>query len=621
MNRFFTKILFFLLSFFILGFNVFASNEEVEDIFNDITSDYKYLNELQSLYDKWMIKPDANWNFNPKTLLTREEFVWISMHTICEECISPNTPDYLIEKYRWQKPFYDVLEDWNDYFYCIALAKDKGYVKWYDIGYTCEDSTNNSTQSPFCSYNNITLEEAIAVLLRNSWIFTIEDNEETMSKISAWIINTDISNDVWVRNTDWSIYTFYWYLSKALEYKLVDYDIYWNKKEYYLLEKDNEWNINPKKNITKEEFLRLAYITTKANSCSLRSLNTSNDLDNNFEIDTQISIYDTTCKTSTSDFLNTNGSRGPYCFKADTSNEGEDTTYRWTFINKNTWTTLESYWEELNNVNFPEDWNWQINLEVNNNAWNWNSQSNINIWNLEGINMIIETQPDSSWDWMRIPFTPIVSWWEWEYTYAWDFWDWQTSNEESPIHDFSQEWNYEVNLTVTDENWNEVNSSITVSTSSIERCLWDWNCSCSNWYICSTLDTQSCSLSWICLKDTDFDEVADQNDSCPFIAWDKNNNWCPILDRVCSTDDDCDNWFYCSTTNFCEVKKEDTTSCIVPSNNSSIFWNMICNSCPCSLNLDFTADMRKCDVVFPAIVSPTWKDIYSRWKAYQIPYK
>jgi hypothetical protein len=50
------------------------------------------------------------------------------MHVICRECIVPNTPEDLLTKYEGTKPFYDVPSN-NDYFYCIADARDNDYVR------------------------------------------------------------------------------------------------------------------------------------------------------------------------------------------------------------------------------------------------------------------------------------------------------------------------------------------------------------------------------------------------------------------------------------------------------------------------------------------------------------
>jgi len=66
--------LFFLCFLFFIPLS-FASGEKVEDIFSDISSNYTYLKELQTLYDKGIISPDSTGKFSPYQLLTREEFV------------------------------------------------------------------------------------------------------------------------------------------------------------------------------------------------------------------------------------------------------------------------------------------------------------------------------------------------------------------------------------------------------------------------------------------------------------------------------------------------------------------------------------------------------------------
>ncbi len=61
------KKIFFLLSvfsLFIFSFQAFAA-QKIEDVFTDIKKDYIYYNELQSLYDKWVITPDLDGKFNP----------------------------------------------------------------------------------------------------------------------------------------------------------------------------------------------------------------------------------------------------------------------------------------------------------------------------------------------------------------------------------------------------------------------------------------------------------------------------------------------------------------------------------------------------------------------------
>ncbi|USN58360.1 MAG: hypothetical protein H6767_08945 [Candidatus Peribacteria bacterium] len=114
--------------------------------------------------------------------------------------------------------------------------------------------------------NKITLEEAIAVILRNSGIFSIADNQAVMNDILAGRITENIAEDVAPKNLDGSPYTFYGYLREALTYTLREVTPSGEEKVYQLLElKDGK--IRPKKQVTKEEFLRIAYIALKANSC------------------------------------------------------------------------------------------------------------------------------------------------------------------------------------------------------------------------------------------------------------------------------------------------------------------------------------------------------------------
>lgn len=623
-NNFLKIVIYIFISFFVLNLQTFASQEKVQDVFWDISNDYKYLQELQSLYDKWMISPDENWNFSPNALLTRWEFTWIAMQSICRQCISPNTPEELTTKYSWTQPFFDVLNN-NKYFYCIADAKDNNYVVWYNKWYVCEDWTTKNSESPFCINNKITLEEAVAVLLRNSWIFTIQDNEQTISQIQNWIITENISKDVWVKNIDWSVYTFYWYLKKALEYTFVEYDIFWNKKEYKMLQTDSSWNINPKKNITKEEFLKLAYITTKANSCSTKLYNTNLNTFQNQQPQTtpvQMFVYESQCKAWDSDYQKLNWAKWTYCFKWDSTTSS---WYSWAFENKSSWQTFNQNWKTVSWVSFPSNWVWQVTLKVDswtsifniliNDSSNNNSSSNSNnSW----LSLLINATP-ISWYWpLQVSFVSIVWGWDWNYKYSWNFWDWTNSTEASPKKIFQNTWSYKVELTATDWNWKTGTSSLIIEV--LEWVACSASCSCENWFICSSKDKNQCSVSWVCQKDTDSDWVSDINDKCPTLDWVAENNWCPIFDKPCVSWK-CDNWYFCNTSWYCEASKEDTSLCVVPSTSSSIYWNLVCNSCPCAYELKFLANLRKCDVVFPAIISPDAKTIYSRWETFQIPYK
>jgi hypothetical protein len=90
------------------------------------------------------------------------------------------------------------------------------------------------------------------------------------------------------------------------------------------------------------------------------------------------------------------------------------------------------------------------------------------------------------------------------------------------------------------------------------------------------------------------------------------------LDRLCSLW--CSSWYSCWVNGYC-VPDKLASYCIIPQNWSSIFWNSITDTCPPKYEFDFLSKLRKCDVVFPAIVSPDWTDIYSKWNNFQVPYK
>ena len=203
----------YILKFFVFSFlsiifqfwflNVNAASIPIEEVFSDIDTDYQYYNQLQYMFDNWVISPDKDWKFNPKQLLNRDEFVWIVMKVSCEECISPEVSFDLIQKY-WEQDelFYDVNKN-NKYFYCIASAKDSWYVKWYDVWTACENWDVLNWEAPFCPENTIILEEALAVVMRASWILSNYEAELIRWKIYSWEITQNLSSDVFPKKFWW----------------------------------------------------------------------------------------------------------------------------------------------------------------------------------------------------------------------------------------------------------------------------------------------------------------------------------------------------------------------------------------------------------------------------------
>jgi len=302
----------------------------------------------------------ASGRFNPDAFLNRDEFVGIAMEVICTRCISPNTEYEFIEKYFGQDIYFDI-DDSNRYFYCVAEADDQNTVRWYDLGQSCQDGTSRFWERPFCPLNRINLEEAVAVLLRNSGIFTIEDNARVVADINAWIITDTLWNDV-SPLIDGNPYTFYGYLQKALSYEITEFDDEGNSKNFSLLEADELWNINPQKQITKEEFLKMSYIALRSNNCS--------------EISTdwlalKMNIWEKTCSEGQEDCTRSDlqDPDDTYDFEAEVEGVCEsgidtDTGYIWRFQNVTNWEQEIVYGEYQDDYILRSDGEWRIYLRV-----------------------------------------------------------------------------------------------------------------------------------------------------------------------------------------------------------------------------------------------------------------
>ncbi|MDD5769715.1 MAG: PKD domain-containing protein [Candidatus Gracilibacteria bacterium] len=449
----------------------FGALEKAEDVFIDITSSYKYLPELQSLYDKGIILPDENNKFNPSKLLTRDEFVGTVMEVSCKKCIKPNTALEYILKYTGKEIFYDLKET-NKYFFCIAEAKDTNVVKGYLPGYVCSDGTTNANDIPFCSNNNITLEEALAVLLRNSSIFTIEDNNKIISDINSGIITTDLSNDVKPKSLDGNVYTFYGYFKKALELSYSEYDIYGNQKKYPLVIVDSNGNLNPKKYISKEEFLKMSYIITKINSCGV------NNNSNESLIAGKIEIYDKDCKNgdtncSISDLKNIDGI---YDYNADVKTDCSKgiLDYTWLFYNKSTGENFEKKGKYVDNYKFSSYGNWQIRLISRDNCGkqvdiyneiNYLNQNLIipdNSSSTNNLGVSIKANPIMGSGPLKVDFESIVKGCD-NCKFSWNFGDGTSSNNQNATNTFTKEGIYNVNLTITDKNGNTATTKMVIN--------------------------------------------------------------------------------------------------------------------------------------------------------------
>ncbi len=333
----------------------------------------------------------------------------------------------------------------------------------------------------------------------------------------------------------------------------------------------------------------------------------------------------------------------------------------WIFYNKNTKETFIEKWEYLDNYTLKSKWNWIIRLGVEDNCWNISSSESTIHNDNSNLSLQIQTNITPGSGSLEVDFTSITNCQN--CTYSWDFWDGKNSQDKNPSHTFTNSWNYNVTLKITDPNNNTAQAKVSIYVWSsvkdkldeLEKEIWKNNIideikdiinenenstqikdkldelEKEIWKnniideIKDTIENTSQQITDLSTVDTDGDGVMDNVDKCPTIPWSKDNSWCPVLDQVClpnSEIDMCWTWFSCNAKWYCEAKKETNLSsaCILPTSWSSIFWNVACNSCPCAYQFDFIATLRKCDVIIPAIVSPDGTKMYGKWNAYEIPY-
>ncbi|MDP2090794.1 MAG: PKD domain-containing protein [Candidatus Gracilibacteria bacterium] len=594
-----------ILTFFVLITSLYsqtvfgAYSIPVQDVFSDINSNYKYLNELQTLYDKGMIFPDKNGKFNPNELLNRDEFVGILGEVTCKKCIQPNTSYDLVNKYENKLVFYDINQS-NKYFYCIADSTNNSFLSGYHQGSKCEDGTIKIGEKPFCPNNTIVLEEALSIILKASGILSNKEADQIRQNIINGKITKKLSTDVSPKNIDGSVYSFYPDFQKALEYEIIDVDKNGSIKKYKLLEL-TDGKIRPKQTISKEEFLRIAFVALKANSCSQKS-------DNKLPID--IIVYNKSCDSNKTNckYSDLNDLDNTYDFTLNTITKcdkgiNEPDGYIWRFYNNSTGEEIKKYGKYIDNHKFLYSGEWKIFLRVIDSCGNTseiyntffvnngkipsdsNINNNSNKYNLQSDIIASKITGEGP---LLIDYSGIVSGGEGPYSYFWDFGDGNSGYGKDTSNLYKQLGIYNLKLIVTDKNGIFTSSTLSVNVTSISNKI----------------------------IDSDNDGVFDDKDLCPLIAGSKDNKGCPILEEKCNNSIKCREGTFCNSNNICEANIL-SSSCEYSGGNA-IFGNAICNSCPCDYRLDFVSTLRKCDLIFPAIVSPDNRNIYNRGQFYQI---
>ena len=448
MNKFFQIFLYIFLVFFSVT-STFA-NQKVEDIFIDIDKNFEYKSELQYLFDNWLIQSNNFKNFSPNQSISREEFLWLLLETNCQKCVKPNTNIDILSTYYWKNVYYDVNKN-SDYFYCIAYADDKKYIQWYEKNTVCNNWTSSS-QAPFCPYNPITNQEALAIIMRTSWLLTQQSADNIIQEIYEWKDFPDLSNDMSPKFTNGEINNFYPYYYIAQNISHTDVDIYGNIQEYFLLNK--KWkNYFPQASLSKEQMLRFAYFSYKNSQCSAP----------NNQIWWKIQIKNGSCKPEENcnipaDYSVNSQIDFEWIFDNWEVIEMPDENYTWVIHNLENNSETIYNGRYLDNIAFDVSWDYKADLYVTDALWNTGkftqnftiSQKNNNF--LEGYISYNQNENTS-----QVNFSSKIKWNNGPFTYYWDFGDGNTSNQQNPNHIYTQPGNYNVELIVTDDQWNKKN--------------------------------------------------------------------------------------------------------------------------------------------------------------------
>ncbi len=534
--------------------------------FTDVPTDTSYYSDLKHMYDAGVLSDTADHLFRPDGLLSRDEFVAITVGVSCRKCISPSVDDILQYK---TNPFADILKQ-NKYFYCISYAREKEIVRGYTLDSggqaQCQDGKTFS-EVPFCPSNSITRIEAAAVLLRQAGLWSESLNSGAYEKKMTF-------QDV---DTYW-----YGYAQKAVESKLIA--------------PDNNGKIAPNEYISRKEFVTMASKIFTINMCSLKNTQTTTS-----DFASVIKIFDkerTSASSSDKVTIFPNGEETVYDFAGyATGDLLPPLRYDWAFVGTTTQEQKTASGAYLDNFNLSSADLWTVKLVITDSRERSSTtyqqvfvrsrESGTGISLQIGIrnptnNTPIGTVASTLYGTVGVPmpFFSNTQGGDGRYSYEWDFSDGERATEKDPLHTFMKDSVYPVSLIVRDASGNIAYAQLVVIT--------------------------------IRNPDQDGDGVldADKNgnilDACPLVFGPASNKGCPIVSEYSGSVSTAS-----SINNLCLSQKVQTSGMIEGS--------VACTSCPCIYSSDFIAQIRSCDIIFPSITSPDKKTLYSRGSIFPVP--
>jgi PKD domain/S-layer homology domain len=521
--------------------------------YTDVAPSAPYASAVQELYDGRIITDDGSHLFRPTDLMARDFFVSLAVGIGCHECMSPSVDDII--RYR-VSPFVD-LPKVNQYYYCIAYAKEYDITQGYIMNERGESTCENSqiyTSSPFCASNTITRIEAAAILLRRAKLW------DDILNSTSFDSNTQIP-DV----------TSYWYgyAKKGIEIGIIT--------------PQSDGKIGQDEKITRGEFAIMAARILKYTQCKIDTKTST--------VPVEIVIRDmsgkivpkTVFSQGSTESLSTINGTGAWdkiwTLRNPTTGEtlsGTSDTYPIWGLSCGTWINIVDLIDRSTRQVVSSASN-TITIECS------NQQTS------SSLSVGITANPLSTIIGNPIDFAAIVSEGSGILNYRWEYGDGMTSTSSgSTTHSYRDNGTYIVSLTITDASGNTATSNIVI-------------------YITGD-------------RDTDRDGMIDTIDQCPLV-YAQTSSGCPRIaiyipgNNIASWS----LWSGISSTgneqslfgiNTCLQKKSKSQWLLIGTPN--------CTQCPCSNTISINSSLRSCDIVFPTILSPSLDNIYSRGGFYLI---
>lgn len=627
--------------------------------FTDVNSSDPYYDAVLELFNWRIITDDGSHLFHPDDLVTRDFFVWLAVSVGCHKCETPSIEDII--QYRIS-PFIDLTKA-NHYYYCISYAQDNNIMMGYPLdksgNASCEDKKQYSS-SPFCPENTITRIEATKILLKQAKLWDDTLNSSNYSKTMSIPDTTPywygyakkwIEMGIITQQTDWKIgqdekitrKEYAMMTARTLWYTQCQPDNVYNTTAASITIYDENNNITNNINFSKGEQFSIIplikdwnwkynWVIRNPNTWELitksdTTLSWWNLPDGNWIISLQIVDPTDTTVVSEPHITITIGNPTTDTYNWDIGITGKDgkssntdlfsITNPITLTSTRIWGPWDQAWQATNNVwkVVTEKWStlqwsklweglWTIVLTTLE-PWTgklvdthtrvirilpWNIPTNTNI---QYISPTITTTSLVSNTWRNTYFkSKIGNSMTWA-VYKWDFWDGMIIDGTGSVyHTYTTPWVYTVTLTVVDPiSWN----------------IW-----------------QSNMIVWVTgNNDTDWDWVLDDSDQCPLV-YSTDSVGCPLIsiynpNKVISGTSN--NGSLLNTSIWSQWDNFSSNTCL--SEKQKTQWLLIgspnCTQCPCTNSISINSPLRECDIVFPAILSPTLDTVYSRGWLYLIP--